>query len=114
MRLYQYLQEHKHEYVLSKQLLRSGTSIGANVHESIEAQSRADFLSKLSIALKEARETEYWLELLKDTDYLTVGQYQSINTDNTELIKLLTAIVKSTKTSKTSKTSHEGAALYET
>ena len=96
IRLYRYLCDNC-EYVISKQLLRSGTSIGAKIRESKYAQSRAAFISKLSIALKETAETEYWLELLYETDYLSEIQFQSIYSDCTELIKLLTAIVKSAK-----------------
>ena len=97
VRLYKYLTDEKREYVLSKQLLRSGTSIGANARESKNAQSRKDFLNKLNIALKEADETEYWLELLYKTDYLTDEEYRSINEDNRELIKILITIIKRSK-----------------
>ena len=97
VKLYQYLQKDKHEYVLSKQLLRSGTSIGANVREAKYGQSRADFVAKMSIALKEVSETEYWLELLNKTKYLTDEQYKSINADCSEIAKILTSIVKNTK-----------------
>ena len=95
--LYKYLVDEKKEYVLSKQLLRSGTSIGANTRESKNAQSKKDFLNKLSVALKEADETEYWLELLYKTDYLDEDEYQSINQDNSELIRILTSIIKKLK-----------------
>lgn len=94
---YTYLTEQKHEQVMSKQLLRCGTSIGANTRESKNAQSRMDFLSKLNIALKEADETEYWLDLLHSTKYLDENQYDSINKDCVELIKLLTASIKKLK-----------------
>ena len=97
IRLYQYLCEEKHEYVLSKQVLRSGTSIGANVREAKRAQSTPDFYAKLFIALKEAEETEYWLELLVETDYIGQNMFDSIYADNEEIIKLL---VSSTKTIK--------------
>lgn len=97
VRLYQYLSSEKREFTLSRQLLRSGTSIGANVHESINAQSKADFTSKMNIALKEANETEYWLELLYNTDYLSSEQYASIQADCSELCRLLISIVKSCK-----------------
>ena len=97
VRLCRYLREEKKEFVLSKQLLRCGTSIGANVHEAKYAQSTDDFISKNSIALKEAAETEYWLELLYETDYLTKAEYDSIAEDCSELVRLLTAIVKTTK-----------------
>ena len=78
IRLYNYLKEEKQVYVLSKQVLRSGTSIGANIRESVNAQSRMDFINKLNIALKEANETEYWLELLHESDYLDDTQFESI------------------------------------
>ena len=97
VRLYQYqCHEHK-EYVLSKQLLRAGTSIGANVNEAKHGQSRKDFLSKMNIALKEAVETEYWIRLLQKTDYLTTKQAESILHDCDEIIRILHAIVKTTK-----------------
>ena len=95
--MYKYLQSEKSETVMSKQLLRSGTSIGANVSEGVYAQSRNDFISKMSIALKEAAETEYWLELLIKTGYITEKQHNSMREDCREVIKLLAAIVKSTK-----------------
>lgn len=97
IKLYKYLCENKKEYVLSKQLLRSGTSIGANVKEAIRGQSKADFVAKMSIALKEASETEYWLELLYETDFIDKKQFDSIYADNNELLKLLMSIVKSSK-----------------
>lgn len=94
--LYKYLTNNApiKEYVMSKQALRSGTSIGANVKEALRGQSKADFRAKMNIALKEASETEYWLELLFETDFISEDQYNSIYTDNLELIKLLTKIVK--------------------
>ena len=95
--LYKYLCRTQKEFILSKQLLRAGTSIGANVAESQQAQSRADFISKLSIALKETSETKYWLRLLKATDYLTDKEVHSIYSDCIELEKLLVTILKSTK-----------------
>lgn len=85
------------EFVLSKQLLRSGTSIGALIRESEHAQSKADFLSKMSIALKETNETEYWLMLLNDTEYLSKSEFDSLQKDCVEILKLLISIVKSTK-----------------
>ena len=97
IRLYKYLCDEKKEYILSKQLLRSGTSIGANVVESQQAQSRPDFISKLCIALKEASETNYWLRLLHATEYLSEKEYVSIHSDCKELEKLLTSIIKTTK-----------------
>ena len=95
--LYKYLNAQKKELVLSKQLLRCGTSIGANVAEAQNAQSTADFLSKLNIALKEATETKYWIRLLRETEYLSEEQFQSVFQDCTELEKLLVSIVKSIK-----------------
>ena len=97
IRLYQYMCSEKKEYILSKQLLRSGTSIGANIKEAIRGQSKADFIAKMSIALKETSESEYWLELLHETDYLDDKQYESIYNDCQELLKLLTSIIKSSK-----------------
>ena len=95
--LYKYLQAEKKEYVLAKQLLRCGTSIGANVAEAQQAQSRADFISKLNIALKESYETNYWIRLLYETQYLSQEQYQSILTDCKELERLLISIIKTAK-----------------
>ena len=95
--LYKYLCSDKKEFVLSKQLLKSGTSIGANISESQDAQSTNDFISKLSIALKEARESKYWIELLKETEYLTKKESDSLVNDLIELIKLLVTIIKTTK-----------------
>lgn len=103
VRLYQYLSTEKKEFVLSKQLLRSGTSIGANLAEAIYGISEKDFLSKVYISLKECAETKYWLELLFKTNYLTEQQYQSINEDCTELIKLLTSSAKTMSTKLKSK-----------
>ena len=99
IRLFQYLTEDSQykEYTMSKQVYRSGTSIGANVRESRHAQSDADFLSKYSIAYKEADETDYWLNLLHDNGYLTDGQFTSLSNDCTRILKLLTTIIKSVK-----------------
>lgn len=97
IKLYKYLTESKNEYVLSKQLLRSGTSIGANITEAECGFSRKDFLAKMYIAFKECAETKYWLELLHETDYITENEFNSIVTDCEELLKLLTAITKTTK-----------------
>ena len=97
VKLYRYLQNNKKEYVLSKQLLRSGTSIGANIVEAEQAQSKADFISKISIALKEAVETNYWLRLLHAADCLSDKELSSILEDCKEIEKLLTAILKTTK-----------------
>ena len=95
--LYKHLCAEKKEFILSKQFLRAGTSIGANVSEAQQAQSRADFLSKLNIALKEATETKYWLRLLHATDYLNIVEYESIYHDCVEIEKLLVSIVKTVK-----------------
>lgn len=95
--LCKHLVETKSEYVLTKQLMKSGTSIGANITEAQDAQSTADFISKLSISLKEARETEYWLRLLYATQYLKETEYASIAADCKELERLLTAIIKTAK-----------------
>lgn len=95
--LYKYLCSEKKEYVLSKQLLRSGTAIAALVREADQAESKADFAHKMAIALKEANETEYWIELLHETKYLDKMAFTSIHTDVVELLKLLTSIIKSTK-----------------
>ena len=97
VKLARYLREEKKEFILSKQLIRAGTSIGANIVESQQAQSRADFISKLSIALKEACETNYWLRLLQATDYLTESEFTSIIADCRELEKILTSIIKTTR-----------------
>ena len=97
VKLYQHLNSEKKEFVLSKQLLRSGTSIGANVSEAIRGHSQADFYAKLSIALKEANETDYWLRLLYKTDYLTEKEYNSIYNDINEIIALLVSITKTLK-----------------
>ncbi|MDE1191126.1 MAG: four helix bundle protein [Arachidicoccus sp.] len=91
------MQTEKREYVLSKQLLRSGTSIGANIREAEQAQSKIDFIHKLSIALKEANETEYWLELLNQSGYLEQKLFESLYIDCKEMLKLLTSIIKTSK-----------------
>ena len=100
IRLYQYLCDDKKEYVLSKQLLRSGTSIGANIKEAIRAQSKPDFYAKLNISLKETSETEYWLELLHESGYIDEQGFASIYNDCQELIKLLVSITKHQKAQK--------------
>lgn len=87
----------KNEYVLSKQLLRAGTSIGANCREATYAQSKMDFINKLSIALKEANETIYWLELLHDSDFIDDKSFNSIHDDGLEILKLLISIIKTSK-----------------
>jgi four helix bundle protein len=94
---FKFLQTNKKEFVLSKQLLRSGTAIGALVKESEFAQSKKDFLNKLYIALKEANESEYWLELLFETEYITKIEFESLSKDCVELIKLLVSITKKLK-----------------
>lgn len=96
--LHKELVQNKKEYVLSKQLLRSGTSIGANIKEALQGQSRKDFVAKMSIALKEAVESEYWLDLLYETDYLAIELYNSFISTIQEIIRLLSSIVKTTKT----------------
>ena len=95
--LYKYLSNEKKEFILSKQLLRSGTSIGANIEESIGGQSEKDFLSKISIAYKEARESIYWLKLLQATDYLTKEQAENLILDAEELCKIIGSIQKTIK-----------------
>ena len=97
--LHRILATEKKEFVLSKQLLRSGTAIGALVREAEQAESKPDFIHKMAIALKEANETEYWILLLRETNYLTVKESESILADTVELLKLLTSIIKSAKRS---------------
>ena len=95
--LYRYLCETKKEYVLSKQALRSGTSVGAMVREAEHSESKADFVHKLAIAQKESNETLYWLELLHETKYISIKEYNSINADAVEIIKMITASIKTAK-----------------
>ena len=95
--LYKYMSSAKKEYILSKQLLRCGTSIGANVTEAQRGQSKADFRAKMNIALKEAYETEYWLKLLYETEYIEEKAYKSMSQDNEELISLLISICKTSE-----------------
>ena len=99
IKLYRYLVAEKKEYVLSKQLLRSGTAIGALIKEGEHAQSKADFLNKMNVSLKEANETEYWIELLRDSEYLSTSESFSLLSDIAEIIRILISIVKSTKAS---------------
>ena len=99
VKLYKFIVANKKEYLLSKQILRSGTSIGANIEEARQGQSKADFVHKLSIAQKEAFETGYWLRLLRDTEYLTKAQADSLIADCAELQKMLTASIKTVKSS---------------
>ncbi len=98
IRLYQYLCDNKREFIMSKQILRSGTSVGANVKEGVSAQSKADFYAKMYIAYKEANETEYWLELLYESGYIDAKAFRSIYSDCKEIIKILAAITKNQKT----------------
>ena len=98
VKLYQYLKSEKNEYVLSKQLLRSGTSIGALIRESEHSESKLDFIHKLAIAQKETNESLYWLELLYATEILSKEQFDILNNDAIEIMKILTAIIKTTKT----------------
>lgn len=99
IKLYKHLCDDKKEYILSKQLIRSGTSIGANINEAQEGQSKRDFIAKMSIASKEARESKYWIDLLIKTDYLNINEthVRSLLNDIEEIVKLLTSIVKSSQ-----------------
>ena len=97
IRLYKYLTSEKKENILSRQILRSGTSIGANIREALSAQSTADFIAKIQIALKETSETEYWLELLEETEYIPQDAGKSMHEDCKELLKMIIAILKTTK-----------------
>jgi len=97
VKLHRFLNEEKREYVLSKQLLRSGTAVGALVREAEQAESKADFIHKMAIALKEANETDYWVELLFQSERINQKKYESIKPDAVELIKLLTSIIKTSK-----------------
>ena len=101
--LYKFLNEEKHDFTIGKQLLRSGTSVGANVKEALRGYTKADFTAKMSIALKEASETEFWIELLRDTNFITEQQANSMLTDCTELIKLLMTIIKTSQGKKIKK-----------
>ena len=95
--LYKYLKKEHAEFILSKQIIRSGTSVGATVREAEHAESIKDFIHKLSISLKEVNETKYWLDLLLSTEYITIEMHDSLNKDCEELLKLLTASVKTSK-----------------
>jgi len=99
VKLYNHLSQEKKEFVLSKQLLRSGTSIGANIEEAIGGQSRKDFFAKLTIAYKEARESHYWIRLLKDTDFLSDKESKSLITDIEEILKIIGSIQKTIRNS---------------
>ncbi len=94
VKMYQHLSTEKKEYILSKQVLRSGTSIGANAEEAVGGISKADFKAKMSITYKEARETDYWLRLLNETGYLEIEAFNSIRSDLPELLKILYSIIK--------------------
>lgn len=97
VKLKRFLNDEKHEYDIAKQIFRSGTSIGANAKEAIRGQSKADFRAKLNISLKEASESEFWIDLLYNTEYIDQSQYSSLKADCVELLKILTSIVKNTK-----------------
>jgi four helix bundle protein len=97
VKIYKLVVSERKEYVLSKQLLRSGTSIGANINEAIAGQSKRDFVYKLNIALKEARETNYWLNLLKDSEYISLAEFEALNTKCNEIMKMLSSIIMTTK-----------------
>jgi len=101
--LYKHLCEEKKEFVLSKQILRSGTSVGAMIREAEHSESIADFIHKLSIAQKEINETIYWLELLIKTEYISDKEFESINGDAVEIIKMITSSIKTTKSNHTTK-----------
>ena len=96
IQLYKLLVEKK-EFALSKQVLRSGTSIGANIHEAVASESKRDFIHKLAIAVKEARETSYWLNLLKDSEYISKDEFNKLNSSCGEIIKILNSIILTTK-----------------
>ncbi len=100
VKLYKHLSQEKKEFVLSKQLLRSGTSIGANIEEAIGGQSRKDFFAKLTIAYKEARESHYWIRLLKDTDFLSDKESESLLKDIEEILKIIGSIQKTIRNTK--------------
>ena len=100
VRLYKRLCDERHEFVLSRQFVRAGTSIGANVHEAVRAQSHADFISKMSIALKEAQETEYWLDLLHETNYVDDASFRLFQPQIDEMLRMLTSICKTANSKK--------------
>lgn len=100
IKMHQYLQQQKREFVMSKQILRSGTSIGANISEALCAQSKKDFYAKMYIAYKESSESLFWIDMLFENGYITGPQYESIRNDNLELVKILSAITKTQKFSK--------------
>ena len=112
LKLYQYLTDVKHEFVISKQIMRSCTSIGANISEALCAQSKKDFYAKMYIAYKESSETSYWIDMLHKNGYITDFQYESIRNDNLELIKILSAITKTPKYPKSRQHSEKRTANY--
>ena len=112
IKMYQYLQQQKREFVMSKQLLRSGTSIGANISEALCAQSRKDFYAKMYIAYKESSETLYWIDMLFGNGYITDLQYESIKNDNLELVKMLSAITRAQKYPKSQQCFEKATANY--
>ena len=95
--LYKHLCENKKEFVLSKQILRSGTSVGANIREAEHSESKADFVHKMAVAQKEINETIYWLELMQETEYISKQEFESINADAIEIIKMITSSIKTAK-----------------
>lgn len=97
IKFYKYLTDEKREFIISKQIMRSGTSIGANTRECLNAQSKLDFINKLSIALKEADETAYWLELLVESNIIEQDRFDSLYSDLNEIIAILTSIIKTSK-----------------
>lgn len=97
IKIYKILISEKKEYVLSKQMLRSGNSVGANIHEAVASESKRDFIHKLGIAVKEARETSYWLNLLKDSDYINDEQFKNLNSNCDEVIRILNSIILTIK-----------------
>jgi four helix bundle protein len=97
VKLYKYLNENKKEFILSKQILRSGTSVGAMIRESEHAESKSDFVHKMAIAQKEINETIYWLELLKETDFISNKEFESIHANAIEIIKMITSSIKTAK-----------------
>ncbi|MFA6571053.1 MAG: four helix bundle protein [Bacteroidota bacterium] len=101
--LYKFLTNEKKEYVVSKQILKSGTSIGANINESQSAESKMDFVHKLSISAKEARETDYWLKLLKDTNFIDIKMFDSISKDCKEILRIINSIILTSKENKKEK-----------
>ena len=112
IKMHQYLQQRKREFVMSKQLLRSGTSIGANISEALCAQSKKDFYAKMYIAYKEASETLYWIDMLFENGYITDSQHDSIRNDDLELVKILSAITKTQKYPKYRQCSEKATTNY--